>query len=459
MSTTLANAIRFPRAFQPLRSARISFTDSGYPVRSPAGQLTRRSALTPGTRSRFGRTSTSPIYLGGVTTASTSADLRELNRSRALTLVHEASGELTRVELADRLDVTRTTAAALVNDLAALGLVTERDADPTGRRGRPTTTISPNPRGPVVLAVEVALGAVSIAEVAIGGELRNHSVIPLDSVDPDHALGQLDHLLHRRRSELEMMCAGVGVAVHGLVDDDSGLVVQAPHLGWEGVPLGDHLRRSHRLPVLVGNDATLGAIVEAKRGAGRDARTMLYLRSTYGVGGAFVFDDKPVGSRRGWHGEVGHLPFGHPDLECRCGAFGCWEIAINQFALAQAAGLNPSDSSADELARSVITSARAGEQAAAKAVTGICEILGRGLGSLVNAFDPEVIVLSGHVQSLYETDADTTVAALRSATMRAHRDALPPVRSGVVEFPALAGAAEIVLADLIGSPTRCLAPT
>ncbi|MFW2383005.1 MAG: ROK family transcriptional regulator [Acidimicrobiales bacterium] len=393
-----------------------------------------------------------------MTIASTSADLRELNRSRALTLIHEAPRELTRVELAERLDVTRTTAAALVNDLAALDLIRERDADPTGRRGRPTTTISPNPAGPVVLAAEVALDAITIAEVAIGGSLRNRTVTPLRSLNSEQAVAQLDGLLHRHRSELPTMCAGIGVAMHGLVDNETGLVVQAPHLGWAGVPLGVSLRRSHELPVVVGNDATLGAIVEARRGAGRLAATMLYLRSTRGVGGAFVVDGKPVASRRGWHGEMGHLPFGHQDQECPCGAFGCWEIAINQSALADAAGLTAADSTADELARSVLQSAQAGGREEIRAVAEICTILGRGLGSLINALDPEVIVLSGYVRELYEADPDSAVTALRNATMRAHRDSLPPVLSGTVEFPALAGAAEVMLSDLIGSPSRYLAP-
>ncbi len=424
----------------------------------PPYQLAHCGVASLGSRHQHSGSRSTGIYVGVVTTASTSADLREVNRARALTLVHETAHELTRVELADRLGVTRTTAAALVSDLAGLNLILERDADPTGRRGRPTTNIRPNPGGPFVLAAEVALDSISIAEVAIGGELSHRSVVPLKSIDPTDAVEQLNQLLDHRRSSLNSTCAGIGVAMHGLVDVDTGMVVQAPHLGWEGVPLGSHLSRSHELPVSVGNDATLGAIVEAKRGAGRTSDTMLYLRSTVGVGGAFVFDARPAPSRRGWHGEVGHLPFGNPQNECRCGAYGCWEIAMNQSALAHAAGLTPSNATADDLAQSVILAASDGDDVASRAVAEICMILGRGLGALINALDPEIIVLSGHVQSLYETNPESTLKALRAATMRAHRDSLPPVRSGIVEFPALAGAAEVILTKLIGSPTRYLAP-
>ncbi len=373
-------------------------------------------------------------------------------------MVHESGGSLTRVELAELLDVTRTTAAALVSDLSALNLILEHDADPTGRRGRPTTNISPHPEGPVVLAAEVANDRITVAEVAIGGQLKNREDVKLESGDPAEAVDQLDQVLHERRANLASNCAGIGVAMHGLVDDDSGLVVQAPNLGWENVPLGRRLRQSHRLPVKVDNDATLGALVEAKRGAGRLARTMLYLRSTVGIGGGLVFDGTPAPSRRGWHGEFGHLPFGDTRDRCRCGAHGCWENAINQLALAAAAGIEADRVEANAAADDVLNRAQAGDADANNAVARICAILGRGLGSLINALDPEVIVLSGHVQRLYETDPATTVDALMSASMRAHRQSLPPVRSGVVEHPALAGAAEAILTDLIDSPTRLLAP-
>lgn len=246
-----------------------------------------------------------------MSTASTSADLRELNRARALALVHEsASHGLTRVELAEQLDVTRTTAAALVTDLSALKLITESVAAPTGRRGRPTTKVAPDPAGPLVLCLEVGHGHLLIAEMGIGGKLDNREEMPLDSDDPQQAMERIDEVIHQRRARLTRRCAGIGVAMHGLVDDHTGVVVQAPYLGWENVELGEHLRHSQGLPVIVENDATLGAIVESKLGAGRDEHTMLYLRSTVGVGGGFIFEGKPAPSRRGWHGEIGHLPFG-----------------------------------------------------------------------------------------------------------------------------------------------------
>lgn len=394
-----------------------------------------------------------------MSTASTSADLRELNRARALALVHElAAVGLTRVELAEQLDVTRTTAAALVNDLAALKLITESVAAPTGRRGRPTTKVAPDPEGPVVLCLEVGHAKLLIAAMGIGGQLDNLQEVPLETAHPDCAMQQIDTVLHEYRKTLARRCAGIGVAMHGLVDDHSGMVVQAPYLGWENVELGEHLRRSHGLPVIVENDATLGGIVEAKLGAGRDEHTMLYLRSTIGVGGGFIFDGQPAPSRRGWHGEFGHLPFGNPTARCRCGAYGCWEIAVNHIALAEAAGLDTRTGDANVLAREVFARAATGEVISTKAVESICAVLGRGLGSLINAFDPAVIVLSGHVQSLHEANPLAVVAALKDATMTAHRESLPPVRSGLFDDASLRGAGEMILTELIASPSVLLAP-
>lgn len=394
-----------------------------------------------------------------MSTASTSADLRELNRARALALVHEsATAGLTRVELAEQLDVTRTTAAALVNDLSALKLITESVAAPTGRRGRPTTKVAPDPNGPIVLCLEVGHGLLSVAEMGIGGVLDNLSEVPMTTADPQKSMDQIDTVVAQRISSLSRRCAGIGVAMHGLVDDHSGTVVQAPYLGWENVEMGEHLRRSHGLPVIVENDATLGAIVESKLGAGRDEHTMLYLRSTIGVGGGFIFEGKPAPSRRGWHGEIGHLPFGDPTERCRCGAYGCWEMAVNHIALAEAAGLDTREADANSLALEVFRMAAEGDVISCKAVESICAILGRGLGSLINALDPNVIVLSGHVQSLHEANPDAVIAALKDATMTAHRDSLPPVRIGRFDDAAVRGAGETILTELMASPSVLLAP-
>lgn len=70
--------------------------------------------------------------------------------------------------------------------------------------------------------------------------------------------------------------------------------------------------------LLVGNDASLSGLAEARRGAGAGAWVVLHLTVEVGVGGVLVVDGVPVAGRTGTGGEFGHIPLGDPALRCPC---------------------------------------------------------------------------------------------------------------------------------------------
>lgn len=72
-----------------------------------------------------------------------------------------------------------------------------------------------------------------------------------------------------------------------------------------------------------------------------ELNSLLHIVVEVGVGGAFVVDGQPVPSAHGLHGEFGHLPFGNPEVECACGARGCWTIAFDIPEITRRTGLEP----------------------------------------------------------------------------------------------------------------------
>lgn len=139
-------------------------------------------------------------------------------------------------------------------------------------------------------------------------------------------------------------------------------------------------------------------------------------------------------------------------VTCRCGARGCWETEIGRDAVVRAAGLGGDQ---DEVA-DVIAAAAAGNRKAQEAVDEVGEWLGIGLANLVNLFNPEVIVLGGHLRLLFPLVSGTVYRRVHYA--------LPASREQVrVEIPALngdstlLGAAEIAFEDLLADPLHVLA--
>ncbi|MCD5354804.1 ROK family transcriptional regulator [Kineosporia mesophila] len=302
---------------------------------------------------------------------SSTTDLRGAHLSRALRAVHSSPQALSRADLARRLGCTRATAGALVADLERLGLIEQKDVIVSGGRGRPSTLLGPSANGPVVVAVQIGTDAVRAAHVPLTGGLVDAQTRPLRSHAVDDVLAVVREVLDSRLDALGARVAGVGIAVHGLVDGVSGEVLSAPGLGWAG-PAVDVLgwlgfrseQRTH-----VGNVATLVAVAESVRGrAVEDADgvgqaddsgsgsggTVLVLHADVGLGGALLMDGRAVTGRRGLAGEYGHLPFGTRDRVCRCGARGCWETEVDQVALAREAGLTAAPGAASAAADVVL---------------------------------------------------------------------------------------------------------
>ena len=93
--------------------------------------------------------------------------------------------------------------------------------------------------------------------------------------------------------------------------------------------------------LLLGNDATLAGLAEARTGAARSAATALYLIVAQGIGGTLVVNGEPLTGAHGAAGEYGHIPFGDPKLVCPCGARGCWDLTVDGRALARHRGDEP----------------------------------------------------------------------------------------------------------------------
>ena len=181
-----------------------------------------------------------------------------------------------------------------------------------------------------------------------------------------------------------------------------------------------------------GNDATLAGLAEARRGVLRGVPVALHLHVATGIGGVLLTGGKPVAGAHDAAGEFGHMPLtGGADL-CRCGASGCWELDAGARGLLRAAGLDQGDPAA------IIASDAA---AAARVATA----LGRGIGALVNAHDPETVAVSGLAASLLAAAPDAVHQAYLAALMRFRR-ASPPalLASSLGDLGTLTGAAELV---------------
>jgi predicted NBD/HSP70 family sugar kinase len=175
----------------------------------------------------------------------------------------------------------------------------------------------------------------------------------------------------------------------------------------------------------------------------RDVPVALHLHVATGIGGVLLADGLPLTGAHGSAGEFGHMPLTASDEPCRCGSTGCWELDAGARGLLRAAG-RPEQGDRMLQAEQIVAAAGT-DPHSGRALGLVARALGRGIGALVNAQDPEAVGLSGLAALVYLADPVAVTAGYLSTLMRFRR-ADPPalLPSTLGDLGALTGASELV---------------
>ncbi|WP_082965028.1 ROK family transcriptional regulator [Mycobacterium sp. ACS1612] len=350
------------------------------------------------------------------------AHVRWLGAGQLIDAVRSEPG-ITRAAAAQRLGIGSGGATELVARMRQARLLDETPA-PTQGRGRPTTVLGPHPQGPLVLAADLRATDWRLALAGIDGlpQPVTQAAYPGDELGPVLArLADAIGAVYRRKSE---RLRAIAVSVAGTVSDSR--LVQFTSRGWSDVDLSvltSKIPARAGISLLLGNDATLAGLAEARTGAARGATTALYLIVAQGIGGTLVVNGETLTGAHGAAGEYGHVPFGNPALECPCGARGCWDLTVDGRALARHRGDRPPDDPVGYVHELI------GRRDAAtrRAVDAVAASLGRGVGGLVNLHDPEVVTLGGVAALIRSAAPEVFDTAYRDGLMAFRKVSPPPV--------------------------------
>jgi predicted NBD/HSP70 family sugar kinase len=363
----------------------------------------------------WGGDSTNPGSSAGVP-----ADQATVRRSNlALVLRHLSEhGSRSRSVVAAETGLNKTTVTSLVGELLARGLIKETGPQHAGSVGRPGLALALDGAGVGALGLEVNADYISAFATDLAGRVLLDRRVTFDAMgcSPERSLDELAEVTRQAIAELALLgvtVAGITVAVPGLIDTTTGIVDVAPNLGWYGVRVPEHLARAGvapDVPVTVDNDANLAALAEFTSGVAAGTRDMVYLTGEVGVGGGIISGGRLLGGADGFAGEVGHIPIDPSGDRCGCGRIGCWETKVGLAALVRvvtpdrAYGMRGVVRDPEERLVEIELRRAGGDLQVAEAIaSAIAEVgrwLGRGAATLVNLFNPRVIVLGGYFARL-----------------------------------------------------------
>ncbi|MEV0171701.1 ROK family protein [Streptomyces sp. NPDC050803] len=265
-------------------------------------------------------------------------DLLELVRSGRAT---------TRGALQQVTGLSRATVGQRLDRLFRAGWLREGAGGPVDSPlgGRPSITLEFDDAHAIVLAADLDTRHARAAVLTLTGEiLAEHGGTLVVEDGPEAVLGELGRwfaeLLEKAGHRADEVC-GIGLAVPGPVDSETGRVVQPPIMpGWDGYDIRGRLARSFRehtgagsVPVLVDNDANLMAYGEQRTGYPGCSAFVLVKVST-GIGAGVVVGGSVYRGIDGGAGDIGHIRVG-TDALCRCGSYGCLAAVASGGAVAR----------------------------------------------------------------------------------------------------------------------------
>jgi predicted NBD/HSP70 family sugar kinase len=390
-----------------------------------------------------------------------SETVRRSNLSAIVRALH-LRGPLSRSQLVRHTGLTRSAVRGLIGELVSGGLLTETPNEPDGAPGRPSPIVHPDAEGAAVIALEINVDSLAAAHVGFGGTVRKlvrvdrpRAHVTADEIASD--LAKLARPMFRMASQADAL-VGIGVAVAGIVRRSDGMVRLAPNLGWRDTPIGHRLAGALRsdLPMAIANESDLGGLAEHRRGAAIGESNVIYVSGEVGVGGNIIVDGQPLIGAAGYAGEIGHMIVDPGGAPCACGSSGCWETEIGERAMLLRAGrrANGGPAAVDEL----IAAAMAGEPAASASVARVGKWLGIGLASLVNVFNPTLVVLGGVLGRIHPLVADELASTLEQRSLTAARQLVRVTPAALGVNAPIIGAAELAFEPMLADPACLLAP-
>jgi glucokinase-like ROK family protein len=371
-------------------------------------------------------------------------------------------GSRSRSQIAERTGLGRAVVAQRVGDLIRRGVVEETTAG-ASTGGRPPRHLRFRSESGSILAVDLGATSVDVALTDLAGEVLEHRSEPGDIADgPESVLARVEALADEIVARTGAPAVwGIGIGVPGPVEFGTGRPVAPPIMpGWDGYPIRERLERRYTAPVWVDNDVNLMAMGEWRRGAARGHRNVVFVKVGTGIGAGLISDGVLHRGSQGAAGDVGHIQIADDrTVVCRCGNVGCLEALAGGQALGRDAEHLVAEGRSTRLAEiadrdgtlsaaSVAEAARRGDPASLELLSQAGRLVGSMLASIVNFFNPSLIVIGGGVAG----SGDAFIAATREAVYRrslplATRD-LQIVRSELGPLTGVVGAAAIVTDEL-----------
>jgi predicted NBD/HSP70 family sugar kinase len=319
--------------------------------------------------------------------------IRDNNRDLVLEVLRR-NQPISRVEIARRSGLQRSTISSIVDGLIEEQWVREGVVVKT-ERGRRPTMLAMN-EDLLLLVADIRPTKAILGVIDLNGRFLDRTMVPIIA-DPKQGVALIAEGMQRLQSKFPgKTWEGVGISLPGRVNKLTHKLAWAPNLPWVGFDIRGTLQKALKLQVELENAANACLLSEVWFGHMQGIQNAVLVTISEGVGAAAIVNGTLMEGADGLAGELGHVPVSDSGLRCACGEVGCWEMFASSRAALRYLNEEMKGKGAATI-QELMNLEASGDRAAHTALNRQAEWIGRGLRVVTAAFNPELILFVGDI--------------------------------------------------------------
>jgi glucokinase-like ROK family protein len=364
-------------------------------------------------------------------------------------------GEFTKADFVTYTDYSRTKITSCIDSLLNKKIIVANKATEYSG-GRRSKTFSLNGTLGLLAGVDIGATSIDLGIADFSGKILTRYDESASVKDgPIKILGRVCSLLEKMLKENNWgpeRIIGIGIGVPGPVDFSAGIVISPPIMpGWDRYPIIQTMQQWFpSANVVVDNDVNVMALGEINQGAGKRVDNLIFVKIGTGIGAGIICEGKIYRGASGCAGDIGHIAVNKSGPLCHCGNQGCLETVAagpaiaERSLLAAQAGKSPILLKYYETNGNVLRSedvgsaAREGDALAIEVIRESGQFVGDVLASLVNFYNPEMIVIGGGVSNF----GNLLLSSIRQTVL--HRSLPLATRDLEIVFSEIGGDAGVI---------------
>ncbi len=336
--------------------------------------------------------------------------MKQLNISMILEVIRR-EGAISRAEIAEVTGLTPASVSKITKDLISRGFIKE-GALGESSGGRPPVLLKLNPKAGYIIGVNLGPERLEVVLTDLEAKVINKFDEKIDNIEKKYVLDRLFNLIKEIIIEsniVEDEIIGIGMAVHGLVNSETGISIFAPHYHWRDVEIKKLVEEKFKIPTFIDNDVRAMALAEHWFGVAKGIDNFVTINVSNGIGSGIMIDGSLYYGVDYGAGEIGHTIVDNNGPQCSCGNYGCLEaLAANPYivqrvikVIKQGVKSRIVELVNKDLERITVKiicqAAREGDEVAIQILKEVGRYLGIGIAQLLNILNPCMVVIVGDI--------------------------------------------------------------